>query len=349
MIVYPTTVSALFGGDGTSTTTSFDDTANDLKTPHSINKIEFNSGWVLDGMRVTYSTVPGLERQVVHGTFSPSNVGDKVVSLGANEYVSKAEGVHGRPNGQYDYGDCIQKIQFTIKNSETGQQRTAGPFGSAQSLKPQDAKSFSWEGHLYAFAGRADNTLGQVGLKGLSFVERSGAKITLAVSAPYAGDRPSGLIGQAYDDLADFGAKLNFTSPIKSINVWSGQVVDGLEITYNFADKTTKTVMHGAKGGACTEVPLGATERIVEVNGLHGVSFPQANWGDQVQLLTFTIYDSATGFSRSTRTFGLGQEFVQETRKDIYVKGPLVAFAGTANNSQSTVGLNTIKFYTQTP
>lgn len=32
-------------------------------------------------------------------------------------------------------------------------------------------------------------------------------------------------------------------------------------------------------------------------------------------------------------TFGLGEYFVQETRKDICVKGPLVAFAGIANNN----------------
>lgn len=44
----------------------------------------------------------------------------------ANEYVSKVEGVHGHPNGDYDYGDCIQKIQFTIKGSQTGQHRTTG-------------------------------------------------------------------------------------------------------------------------------------------------------------------------------------------------------------------------------
>jgi hypothetical protein len=33
----------------------------------------------------------------------------------------------------------------------------------------------------------------------------------------------------------------------------------GVRVTYNFADSTTKTVMHGAKGGSSTEVELSGT------------------------------------------------------------------------------------------
>lgn len=51
------------------------------------------------------------------------------------------------------------------------------------------------------------------------------------------------------------------------------------------------------------------------------------------RLVTWSAYRFKLG------TFGTGQEFVQETRKDICVKGPLVAFAGTANNSEK-IGMN---------
>lgn len=71
----------------------------------------------------------------------------------------------------------------------------------AKNLEPADAEPFTWDGQLLAFAGRADpDNTDEVGLKGLSFVQYSG-RVTVALSAAYAGDRPSGLLGQPYDDL----------------------------------------------------------------------------------------------------------------------------------------------------
>ncbi|ELU37164.1 hypothetical protein AG1IA_08798 [Rhizoctonia solani AG-1 IA] len=320
MIIKTTAYSTLVGGAGASQP-AFDDAANDLNALHAINKIEFNSGWVVDGIRVTYSTELGLERVKVHGTFNEAHVRDKVVTIAADEYISAAMGLHGHPNGRYDYGDCIQKIRFRITNSKTGSERHTEYFGAAEQL--QNPQEFKWEGRLSSFAGIADNSLSQVGLKGLKFGQITG-KVVLAESIPYGGGRSPELMGQDSTFYA-VGAELDFQKPIKSIEVWSGQVVDGLLVTYNLADGSTKDVMHGA----------GATERIVEVNGIYGVASPTTNWGTQIQLLTFKIHDSATGFYRHTASFGIPsqRDFVQETRKDLCVRGPLVGFAGVANNS----------------
>ncbi|QRV74453.1 hypothetical protein RhiJN_02467 [Ceratobasidium sp. AG-Ba] len=109
--------------------------------------------------------------------------------------------------------------------------------------------------------------------------------------------------------------------------------------------------MHGAQGGGKTVVDIAATERIVEINGIWGLSSPSTNWGVQMQLLRFTIFDSVTQFYRTTNAFGTpsAKDFVQETRKDICVRGPFVGVSGTADNNLKQVGLDTTVFYTQCP
>ncbi|KAG8700486.1 hypothetical protein FRC09_005927 [Ceratobasidium sp. 395] len=343
MIIDTTTFSPMFGGAGTPQSMAFDDATSDLNTKHSISKIEFNAGWVVDGLKVTYNN----DRQIVHGTFNPSNVGDKVVNIADDEYISGVEGEHGRHNGQYDYGDCIQKIRFIITNSKTKAERQTEYFGKAEYLKTPEP--FSWEGHLFAFAGRADNKLPQVGLKGLSFGQCTG-KVALAESFPYGGDRSSSLMGQAYDDLKTYGTQINFLRPIKSLGIWSGQLIDGIEVTYNLSNGSTATLMHGAKGGSKTEIQLLPTENIVEVNGICGIAAPLTDWKIQCLLLGFKILNSANGCVRDTMTFGApNNNYVPESRKDICVRGQLAGFSGTANNNLSMAGLNTIVFHTLCP
>ncbi|GAB1527404.1 hypothetical protein RhiTH_010579 [Rhizoctonia solani] len=295
MIINSVAYSAMIGGAEAPQSMAFEDAANDLNALHSITKIEFNAGWVVDG-------------------------------------ISAAMGLHGHPNGRYDYGDCVQTIRFGITNSKTGKERYTANFGAAEQL--QNPQEFKWEGRLSCFGGVADNSLVQVGLKGLKFGQITG-KVVLADSIPYGGGRSSKLMGKEYNDLHSFGAELDFWKPIKSIEIWSGQVVDGLLVTYNMLDGSTQDVMHGATGGTKTKIDLSPTERIVEVNGIYGVASPTTDWGTQIQLLTFRIYDSATNFYRTTASFGIPNQhdFVQETRKDLCVRGPLVGFAGVANNS----------------
>ncbi|KAG8711778.1 hypothetical protein FRC08_015459 [Ceratobasidium sp. 394] len=232
MIINTYTRSATFGGARISDTTPFNDSAYELDITRSITKVEFNTGWVVDGMRVTYNTTNGAERVIPHGTFSVANVGDQFFTVGDSEYISKVEGVHGSPNGAYDYGDCIQKIQFTIKNSSTNQERVTPYYGLANNLPPGNAVPFSWEGRLYSFGGLtkdSDNT--GVGLKALSFNKHTG-QVVLTLSEPQNAGTPATsrtrsaeLLGEQYDDMASFGKKVDFNHPIKSLNVWSEQIV----------------------------------------------------------------------------------------------------------------------------
>ncbi|KAG8711780.1 hypothetical protein FRC08_015461 [Ceratobasidium sp. 394] len=316
MIINTYTPSATFGGAGIADTSPFDDSANDLDLNRSITKVEFDTGWVAHGMRPprvlnvpspTARSPPPMSAT----TSSPLQVrvwlygnglGCLHVPPANGEYISKVEGVHGHPNGNYDYGDCIQKIRFTIKNSTTNAERVTPYYGSAMYLPPANAVPFSGEGCLYSFSGLAKDA-DEVKLKALSFNKLSG-RIVLAISTPYAGTgRSAELSGQQYDDMASFGQKVDFNHPIKSLSVWSEQIVHGLEITYNLSDGTTKTVLHGAQAGSKSEIVLSAHENIIEVKGLHGVSFPgDKDWVDQVQLLKFTIHDAVTDFLRTTRT-----------------------------------------------
>ncbi|KAF8748778.1 hypothetical protein RHS01_10590 [Rhizoctonia solani] len=326
MIINSVAYSAMIGGAEAPQSMAFEDAANDLNALHSITKIEFNAGWVVDGIRVTYSTEQGLERKVVHGTFKESNIQNQVVAIAG----IAAMGLHGHPNGRYDYGDCVQTIRFGITNSKTGKERYTANFGAAEQL--QNPQEFKWEGRLSCFAGVADNSLVQVGLKGLKFGQITGKVVWLNLFPMAVAAAPSSWEKSTTISTVVLGAELDFWKPIKSIEIWSGQVVDGLLVTYNMLDGSTQDVMHGATGGTKTKIDLSPTERIVEVNGIYGVASPTTDWGTQIQLLTFRIYDSATNFYRTTASFGIPNQhdFVQETRKDLCVRGPLVGFAGVA-------------------
>ncbi|QRV89228.1 Jacalin-like lectin domain protein [Ceratobasidium sp. AG-Ba] len=285
---------------------------------------------------------------IVHGTFGEDKVGSKVVEVAPYEYISLAEGWHGFPNGQNNYGDCIQKMRLRITNKQTKEQRYSDWFGSAQDLA--NPVAFKWEGRLYTLAGCADNTLPQAGLKGLIFGAIA-TKIGVASSFKYGGDRTEELLGESYNDLEKYGSWLNYACPIQSIAVWYGQVIDGMEITYNLSDGKTIAVMHGVQGGEKAWVVIRPTERIVEVNGLSGIASRTSDWGVQLQLLSFKIYDSVTESYRTVGNFGtlLDGYFLQESRKDICVRGPLIGLSGRANNSLNQVGLGVTVFHTQCP
>ncbi|KAG8771088.1 hypothetical protein FRC12_003866 [Ceratobasidium sp. 428] len=361
--------SSLYGGANTPESINFDDAANDLHPEHSIKTIELNTGWVVDGIKITYRTKQGAERKCTHGTFPPSGIVDHTVHLGANQYISKIDGITGSPNGDHNYGDCIQKIRFQITNSKTHEHHYTDYFGLAKRLKPEHQKHFHWEGRLYAFAGRADNTRTQVGLKGLKFgkfVPPSKPTLTppctafssedssshLAISAAYGSsgeDRSVDSLGAAYDDIRECGQNIDPKHPIQSIVVSYGSVIDGISVTYNQIDGKTVTRDHGSKEGpgrSQLEIKLEPSENIIEVSGVQGHVLGSPQWGCQVNRLNFTMYDSQTGLLRHSGLLGTGKELDQETRQDILVRGTLAGFKGIADNQAPQVGLNTVEFYT---
>ncbi|KAG8791004.1 hypothetical protein FRC12_010394 [Ceratobasidium sp. 428] len=166
-------------------------------------------------------------------------------------------------------------------------------------------------------------------------IETPNGKVVLAESYPYGGDRAPSLMGQPYNDIEKYRTTFNYACPIKSMVIWAGVVVDGIEVTYNLSDGSTATEIHGARSGGKNEIPLLPTERIMEVKGLSSFSGARGtDWGVQVQELSMKIYNSANGCFRDTKTFGTPNEnYTPESRKDICACGPLVGFSGVANNN----------------
>ena len=99
-------------------------------------------------------------------------------------------------NGVPSMGDCIQQIHFEITDILFGTKRslgacvltlhhskiinqahasspmaTIGPYGAAKDLSKSANVPISWSGRLCAFAGCANDSADQVGLRGISFVE----------------------------------------------------------------------------------------------------------------------------------------------------------------------------------
>ncbi|KAJ2932468.1 hypothetical protein H1R20_g4608, partial [Candolleomyces eurysporus] len=131
---------------------------------------------------------------------------------------------------------------------------------------------------------------------------------------------------------------INVDKPIKSITVMWGYVVDGIEITYSESDSaaTPTTVSHGTSSRCLdtnlnkSEINLGATENIIAVSGVQGIS----EWGLRILKLSFVIYDSNTGDVRTEGPFGGGEGDSPQPFR-VTANGILVAFGGFAVNTDT--------------
>jgi len=171
-------VSSQFGGsDVVSKGASFNDAHSfDLHPQRPIVSVVIRGGWVIDGIEVTYRLKNDQTQTVSHGTTGADDGNNQMLTLNDDEYISEATGKSGHAdNGEPWMGDCIHQLQFRITNQSTGVQRTFGPFGKAFKLTDSAATTISWSGRLHAFAGRAIDHTSQVGLRGISFVQKKSA------------------------------------------------------------------------------------------------------------------------------------------------------------------------------
>ncbi|KAF8601205.1 hypothetical protein BDV93DRAFT_558700 [Ceratobasidium sp. AG-I] len=166
-------LSPQFGGSDVTRGILFNDARDlDIDFDRPIVKVIVTSGWVVDGIKITYRLRNGSTQTVAHGTTGYNN--DVTLTLNDNEYISAATGKSGHAgNGEPWMGDCVQQLELRITNSVTGAQRTYGPRGTAQGLSADSTTMIPWSGRLIAFAGSADNNAGQVGLRGISFVKKA--------------------------------------------------------------------------------------------------------------------------------------------------------------------------------
>ncbi|QRV90520.1 hypothetical protein RhiJN_18538 [Ceratobasidium sp. AG-Ba] len=170
--------------------------------------------------------------------------------------------------------------------------------------------------------------------------------LILAISALYGGDRSSQDMGQPYDDIKELGSSLDPKHPIESVSVSWGNVIDGISITYRRKDNTTFKKEHGSQTGPGRKID---TITLEQVSGVQGESLDHSDWGCQVTRLSFTIFDSTTGLTRSVGMLGAGKQLDQESRQDILVRGLLAGLKGISNDKAPLVGLNSVQFYTISP
>ncbi|KAB5589621.1 hypothetical protein CTheo_6938 [Ceratobasidium theobromae] len=163
-------LSPQFGGSDFTRGVLFNDARLDLDVEHPIVNVTIASGWVIDGTMVTYRLRNGQTQTIVHDVERTSS---DTLTLRENGCIGAVNGKSGSAdNGEPWMGDCVQQLTLVVQNSVTGAQRTFGPFGTAKGLSENATTRISWSGQLLAFAGRANDSAGEVGLRGIAFVQK---------------------------------------------------------------------------------------------------------------------------------------------------------------------------------
>ncbi|KZT10246.1 uncharacterized protein LAESUDRAFT_721581 [Laetiporus sulphureus 93-53] len=122
-----------------------------LDLNHPITRIEISSGWLVDGLKVTYKLRhPGLSNiTLTHGKFYEPNM--SAFDLKESEMILA---IYGRAGYQDVYKQkLVNRMSFVIFDQHTGDTRVLGPFGS----KPKFANFFNGStyhvANVMAFAG----------------------------------------------------------------------------------------------------------------------------------------------------------------------------------------------------
>ncbi|KAB5587909.1 hypothetical protein CTheo_8649 [Ceratobasidium theobromae] len=336
-------VSPQFGGSDLKRGELFNDARLGLDVRHPIVSVAIASGWVIDGIQVTYRLRNGQTQTVSHGSIRSSG---NTLTLNDNEYISEVNGKSGVADNREPWmGDCVQQLSIVVRNSVTGAQRTFGPFGTARGLAESATTRISWSGRLLAFAGRADDSAGQVGFRGISFVEAladfgNPTRSEYVVSAQFGGSDTTR--GAPFNDARP---DLDVQRPIFSVAITSGWVIDGIQVTYRLKNGQTLTASRGSIRSSGDTITLGDNEYISEVTGKSGFADNREPWmGDCVQQLTFVVRNSVTGAQRTFGPFGTARGLSESATTRISWSGRLVAFAGRADNSAGQVGMRGIAF-----
>ncbi|KAF8626609.1 hypothetical protein AX17_006527 [Amanita inopinata Kibby_2008] len=135
-----------------------------INISHPIARIEVSSGWVVDGIAITYRLDAGSTVRIAHG--SDFGIYANVIDLTATEIVMA---VYGRAG----YNSCyrrsmINQISFAIFDTELLSIRTVGPFGDPDNI--EEGKPFYTTSPV-ALSGYAVDGAKTLGLSGLSFTK----------------------------------------------------------------------------------------------------------------------------------------------------------------------------------
>lgn len=132
--------------------------------PKSIKQISVFSGWVVDGISVTYCLADGTDKIVRHGMY-PCPPNEHVIKIEANEVLQSASGKAGYHS--YYKTALVNQITFVVKNTATGATRTAGPFGNSDHTN--QGNDFQFIGPIVGFGGRSVDGPDALGIKAISF------------------------------------------------------------------------------------------------------------------------------------------------------------------------------------
>ncbi|KAI0710573.1 hypothetical protein C8Q76DRAFT_67615 [Earliella scabrosa] len=134
---------------------------NTLDKVHPIQRITISSGWVVDGISVTYQLDNGNNVTLHHGSQWKNPTAE--IRFGPNEILV---GVFGRAGMQRFYKrEMVNQIGFVICDLGTCEIRKVGPYGNANNSN--DGTVF-YTSDVLAFGGFAEHT-DHLGLSGLFF------------------------------------------------------------------------------------------------------------------------------------------------------------------------------------
>jgi len=117
-----------------------------------------------------------------------------------------------------------------------------------------------------------------------------------------------------------------------------GDVVDGITCTYSLDGGEPVTKSHGTSTASADPdlsislVPLSATENIIAITGRQGQT---PNFNIRVTQITFVIYDSSNGTTRTAGPFGKGNN---GTPFRSTANGNFVAFGGFSVDTDYSAG-----------
>ncbi|PSS36975.1 hypothetical protein PHLCEN_2v1191 [Hermanssonia centrifuga] len=151
--------------------------------------------------------------------------------------------------------------------------------------------------------------------------------------------------GKFFNDLLSGGwpgqLNLNLNHPISQVSVAAGWEIDGIGITYNLANGSQVSFVHGSNPN--TAVNLGATEYIQSIIGRAGYqTYYKASLVNQ---LTFVIVDNSTLAVRTAGPFGNGDE--SNNGSPFTVSNP-IALSGYSTEGVSALGLSGLSFVKST-
>jgi len=151
--------------------------------------------------------------------------------------------------------------------------------------------------------------------------------------------------GTAFNDATTLGGfpQTQKIKAIKQIRLSVGWLVDGMEVTYQMNDGSTKVANHLGNSQPTKTITFNANELLIGVTGKTTLPNYYSNM-PYLNYMRFTIMDTHTGAVRVEGPFGNGAGDAKYTGKTFAVSGPILAFAGQEHSGGDPANALTLSF-----